>query len=88
MTRISIGVLPSELCNQMLQNEVVRECPRLFFIRPCKHVPEYPTLNTGHVSYWRAWRRCIAFWWLDCLEECRWRGLTVNRDELMHWMWS
>lgn len=51
MTRVNVGILPSELCDQMLLAEI-RELPRCFAY-PENHprAPKEFTLGTGHVLW-------------------------------------
>lgn len=78
MTRISIGVLPSELPDQMLVNEATRELPRLYNMKPCKYVPEAPTLGRGHVGFWRAHMPQVKVWHANLVDECHHRGKALH----------
>lgn len=59
MTRVNVGILPSELCDQMLLAEI-RELPRCFAY-PENHprAPKEFTLGTGHVLWCAQWRNSL-----------------------------
>lgn len=49
MTRVNVGIDPSELCDQMLLAEI-RELPRVFKFRDSAGPKDF-TLGTGHVLW-------------------------------------
>lgn len=68
MTRINLGILPAELCDQHLLAEY-RELPRVAIVAKrhdksgdCKF-PELPTLGTGHVLYFVPYGKTLQRRW-------------------------
>lgn len=53
MTRVNVGIMPEELCDQMLLAEL-RELPRCFAFK--SPGPEKDTLGTGHVLWCAQYR--------------------------------
>lgn len=85
MTRINLGIMPQELCDQHLVAEY-RELPRMFTFAndrlkkynsagPC---PSSFTLNTGHMSYFIPYGTFLSTRWKELCLEMDYRGIVVN----------
>lgn len=90
MTRINLGIRPSELCDQMLVAEY-HELPRtvkLFAERYDRMgdsayevgVPIHPTLGTGHVLYFINYGGELRSRYSAICDEMRYRGIHVGYD--------
>ncbi len=81
MTRINIGVHPSELCDQMLLAEI-RELPRCFRYRT-DGGPEQFTLGKGHVLWCARYPGSLERRWESLLGEAQDRGFSVDWSRWM-----
>lgn len=87
MTRVNLGVEPSELCDKHLVAEY-REIPRVVTL--CKSrisrgasvvppvTPERFVLGTGHMLYFCRFLKTIELRYIGLCEEMRERGFSVN----------
>ena len=85
MTRINLGILPKDLCDQHLLAEY-RELPRLFNFEPKSKAPKEFTLGKGHVLFCRQYMGTMCQRQLQILDEMKHRGFTTNfsdRDKLV-----
>lgn len=93
MTRINLGILPSELCDQMLVAEY-RELPRtvkLFSERLVRMgdaaydvgVPSFPTLGAGHVLYFINYGKELQFRHMILRDEMYNRGINVSYSDIL-----
>ena len=83
MTRVNIGILPRELCDQHLITEY-RELPRVFNCKYRSKPPDQFKLGKGHMV-WCAYRLGHMYdKYLSIVEEMRYRGITVNYPEPPH----
>ena len=74
MTRINVGVHPSELCDQHLAAEY-RELPRLWGAPGKGRAPEHFTLGTGHVLWCKLYQGMLADRYIEILREKQRRGM-------------
>jgi hypothetical protein len=79
MTRVNVGIDPTELCDQMLLAEL-RELPRCYKHRTDAG-PEHFTLGKGHVLWcarnlWSLWCRHTLLW-----KEAQRRGFAVQTPQ-------
>jgi hypothetical protein len=85
MTRINLGVHPSELCDQMLVAEY-RELPRMnaFALKRLEKYdgagprPEFPTLGTGHMAYFLPYGLWLIAHYEQILQEMEFRGFKAK----------
>lgn len=85
MTRINIGVSPSELCDQHLIAECCKELPRLFkYIDnpPTKRVPKEFKLGTGHELFCGSYMQTIVARYNELMDELAYRGFNSNYSKL------
>lgn len=75
MTRINVGVLPSELCDQHLLAEI-RELPRCFAYDAMRAPIEF-TLGKGHVLWCARFRGSLYARLHNLWIEARWRGFKI-----------
>lgn len=86
MTRINVGVDPSELCDQHLAAEY-RELPRAF--RGCKATPPaHFKLGAGHVAWCAQYPGMLADRFLAIVAECERRGRHVTYPRPPEWALS
>lgn len=78
MTRVNVGILPSELCDQMLLAEI-RELPRCFAY-PENHprAPREFTLGTGHVLWCSQYKMSLYLRLSDLWDEAEYRNFRVS----------
>ena len=79
MTRINIGIKPSELCDQHLVAEY-RELPRAFAYKGRTLAGPF-RLNAGHVIWCSQWPGTLAERYRSLVSELAYRGFTVNHPE-------
>jgi len=79
MTRINVGVAPSELCDQHLVAEY-RELPRVFAYSE-RVVPGPFRLGKGHVLWCSQYPGTMAARYRRLVAEMTHRGFTVNYPE-------
>lgn len=77
MTRINVGVHPSELCDQHLVAEY-RELPRIWNFRPKSPAPPHFCLGRGHVLWCAQYPGMLANRYLELVAEMRHRGFRVS----------
>jgi Pyrimidine dimer DNA glycosylase len=77
MTRINIGVDPSELCDQHLVAEY-RETPRLWGLESSQRAPERFKLGKGHVLFCAQYQGTLADRYVAPVSEMRRRGFKVT----------
>lgn len=75
MTRVNVGIDPSELCDQMLLAEL-RELPRCYSHRT-DGGPEQFTLGKGHALWCARHRLSLVFRFCNLWVEARRRGFSV-----------
>jgi hypothetical protein len=91
MTRINIGIRPSELCDAHLMAEI-RELPRVraqMIKRIAKHghtmfplgvVPQFPTLGKGHVTFFLPYGEWLKERYLALQAEAEYRGFKTGAE--------
>lgn len=84
MTRINVGVPPSELCDQHLVAEY-RELPRLWSFRPKSPAPPHFCLGRGHVLWCAQYPGMLAARYLELVAEMRHRGFKVSYPRPPEW---
>jgi deoxyribonuclease (pyrimidine dimer) len=77
MTRVNIGVDPSELCDQHLVAEY-RETPRLWGLESRQKPPERFKLGKGHVLFCAQYQGTLADRYTVLVMEMRRRGFKVT----------
>ena len=77
MTRINVGISPSELCDQHLVAEY-RELPRLWNMTPKSKAPPRFKLGAGHVLWCLQDPGMLADRYRGLVSEMRRRGMAVN----------
>jgi len=77
MTRINIGVHPSEICDQHLVAEY-RELPRLWGLDSRQKPPTRFKLGTGHVLFCAQYQGTLADRYTALVGEMRRRGFRVS----------
>jgi deoxyribonuclease (pyrimidine dimer) len=89
MTRINLGIFPSELCDQHLVAEY-RELPRMrafALARLAKYNgtgprPTEPTLGAGHMAYFIPYGVYLKIRWHDLRQQMRYRDMRPAFDVL------
>lgn len=77
MTRINVGIDPSELCDQHLVAEY-RELPRLWGFESDSNPPPQFKLGKGHVPWCAQYQGMLADRYLALVGEMRRRGFHVS----------
>lgn len=85
MTRINIGVCPSDLCDQHLVAEY-RELPRMTAFAVKRLMlhngpgprPVEPTMGTGHMAYFLPYGASLEARWRSLVGEMKYRGFAVS----------
>lgn len=77
MTRINVGVDPSELCDQHLIAEY-RELPRLWNLKTKTVPPLHFKLGTGHVLWCAQYQGMLADRYILIVKEMKARGFQVS----------
>ena len=77
MTRINVGVEPSELCDQHLIAEY-RELPRMWNFIPKSKPPKEFCLGTGHMLWCSQYTGLLADRYESIVNEMYNRGFVVN----------
>jgi hypothetical protein len=80
MTRINVGVEPSELCDQHLIAEY-RELPRLWNFQSKSKPPSNFKLGTGHVLWCVQYQGMLADRYVAIVQEMKARGFSVSYPE-------
>ena len=80
MTRINVGVAPSELCDQHLVAEY-RELPRLWNLQTKSLPPSGFKLGSGHVLWCVQYQGMLADRYTALVSEMRARGFSVSYSE-------
>lgn len=80
MTRINVGIDPSELCDQHLVAEY-RELPRLWGLESDSAPPDEFKLGTGHVLWCAQYQGMLADRYIGLVSEMRRRGFHVSYPE-------
>ncbi len=80
MTRINVGVDPSELCDQHLVAEY-RELPRLWNFQAKSRPPQQFKLGSGHVLWCAQYQGMLADRYVALVAEMRARGFSVSYPE-------
>lgn len=80
MTRVNIGIEPSELCDQHLTAEAYKEIPRLFKYdgRVIKNAPPNFKLGKGHMLFCAQFLSTIYDRYNALIEEIYFRGFKSN----------
>lgn len=80
MTRINVGVPPTELCDQHLRAEY-RELPRLWNFCSKSKPPAQFKLGTGHVLWCAQYRGMLYDRYTIIVKEMKARGFNVSFPE-------
>lgn len=80
MTRINVGIDPSELCDQMLLAEL-RELPRCYSHRTDGGPAQF-TLGKGHVLWCARYQLSLLTRHAKLYTECRRRGFNVSAPSM------
>jgi len=80
VTRINVGIQPSELCDQHLVAEY-RELPRLWNLQLKSLPPIQFKLGTGHVLWCAQYQGMLADRYVALVAEMRARGFSVSYPE-------